>query len=70
MDRNCKNNPNRFCYICSNVFLPKRQAKITDFVKTAYRDYFGVKLADQDEQFAPPRLLQNMCGELDGLEEW
>ena len=46
MNPNCKNNPDRFCYICDNVVLPKYQAKITDFVKKAYRDYFGVKLMD------------------------
>ena len=49
----CKNNLDRFCYICSNVVLPYRQAKITDFEKKAYHDYFGVKLEDQDKLFAP-----------------
>ena len=48
-----KNNPDIFCYICGNVVLPKHQAKITDFVKKAYFDYFGVKLGDQDKPFAP-----------------
>ena len=44
MDRNCKNHPDRFCYICGNVILPSRVAKITAFVKKAYHCYFGVKL--------------------------
>ena len=52
-NRNCKNNPDRFSYICGNVVLPDRQVKITDFVKKAYRDYFGVKLGDQDKPFTP-----------------
>ena len=35
------------------MVFPNCQAKITDFVKKAYRDYFGVKLGDQDKPFAP-----------------
>ena len=53
MDRKCKNYPDRFCYIYSNVVLTHCQPKITDFVKKAYRDYFGVKLGDQNKPFAP-----------------
>ena len=52
MDCKCANHPDRFCYICCNVILPGRLAKITDFVKKAYHDYFGVKLGDQDKPFA------------------
>ena len=37
MNCKCKNNPD--CYICGNVVLPNRQAKITDFVKKAYCNY-------------------------------
>ena len=51
--RKCKNDPNRFCYICGKVTLPSRQAKITWFVKNAYHAYFGLKLGDQDKAFAP-----------------
>ena len=35
------------------MVLPNRQAKITDFVKKACHNYFGVKLRDQDKPFAP-----------------
>ena len=55
MDHKYKIIPDRFCYICSNVVLPKCQAKITDLVKKAYRDYFGVKLGDQNKPFSPDR---------------
>ena len=44
---------NRICYICGNVVLLNHQAKITDFLKKAYRDYLGVKLGDQDKSFTP-----------------
>ena len=53
MDRKCKSHPHRFSYICGNVILPGRVAKITAFVKKAYHCYFGVKLGDQDKAFAP-----------------
>ena len=53
MDWKCKNNPEWFCYICGNVDLSNHQAKITDFVKKAFRDYFVVKLGNQDKPFAP-----------------
>ena len=46
-----KNNPDRFCYICSVVVLPNHQAKITDFVKKAYSNGFGVKQGDLDKLF-------------------
>ena len=69
MDCKCKNNLDRVFYICGNVVLPKRQAKITDFVKKAHRDYFVFKRAGQDKPFAP-----NICckkyGEFEGYEVW
>ena len=51
MDHKCKNNHNWFCYIRSNVVLFNPQAQITDFVKKAYRDIFGVKIGDQKKPF-------------------
>ena len=35
------------------MVLPNRLAKITDFVKRAYCDYFLVQVGDQDKLFAP-----------------
>ena len=68
MDHKFKNNPDRFCYICSNVVLSNHQAKITDSVKKAYRHYLGVKLGDKDNPFAL-HVCCKMCGEFEGLEE-
>ena len=48
-----KNNPGRFCYISGNRVLPNSQTKITDFVKKAYHEYFGVKRRYQEKPFAP-----------------
>ena len=52
MDRKCKNNLDRFCYICGNVVHLNCQEKITDFVKKADCDYFGVKVRDQEKLLA------------------
>ena len=61
MDRNRRNHPDRFCYVCDRVVLPDRQAKITEFVKKAYHAYFGIKLWDQDKLFAP-HICCKACG--------
>ena len=63
-----KNNPGKFCYICRNVVLPNCQAKITDFVKKVYHDYFRVKLGDHKPFIS--HVCHKMYGELEGLEEW
>ena len=60
MDHKCKNNPDRFCFICGNVVLPNCQAK------KAYHDYFGVKLRDQGKLFAP-HICCKMFGEFGGI---
>ena len=51
--RKCRNDPERFWYICEKVTLPDRQAGITLFVKRCYYAFFGMKLGDQDKSFAP-----------------
>ena len=67
MDQKCKNNPDKFCYICSNVVLPNCHAKIIDFVKKAYCNYFGVKLKDQDKLFTPC-ICYKTC--VENLRDW
>lgn len=53
MNRKCKNDPNKFCYICGKIVFMGQEANITSFVKTCYFAYFGMKLGDQDKDFAP-----------------
>jgi len=53
VNRKCRSNSNRFCYICGQVTLSDRWSPITNFVKKSYHAYFGVKLGDQDKAFAP-----------------
>ena len=67
MNRKCRNDPNRFCYICGQVTLSDRQSPITNFVKKSYHDYFGVKLGDQDKSFAP-HICCKTC--VEGLRRW
>ena len=66
-DLKCKNNPDRFCYICGKVVFLNRQAKIPDFVKKAHWDYFVVKQVDQNKPFAP-----HVCWKtfMENLEDW
>ena len=49
VNRKCRSNPNRFCYICGQVTLSDRWSPITNFVKKSYHAYFGVKLGDQEK---------------------
>lgn len=67
MNRKCRNDPNRFCYICGQVTLSDRQSPITNFVKKSYHAYFGVKLGDQDKAFAP-HICCKTC--VEGLRRW
>ena len=50
--KKCKLDPNVFCYICSSFTVSKQRQEITDFVKKAYLAYFGVKVRDQDKNWA------------------
>ena len=55
--RGCVNSPDRFCFICREYTLKKRQRKISAFIKKVYFAYFGLKLGDQDKPWAP----HNVC---------
>ena len=51
--KNCKLDPNVFCYIFGSFTVSKQRQRITDIVKKAYLAYFQVKLGDQDQNWAP-----------------
>lgn len=53
MNRNCKNSPDRFCYVCGKVTFTDQQVTITPLIKCLYNAYFGIRLGDQDKNFAP-----------------
>ena len=43
--------------------------KTTDFMKKAYRDYFGVKLGDHDKPFTPTFAVKHVR-RTSGIGEW
>ena len=49
------------------MILPNGQTKITDFVKKAYHEYFGVKLGIPGKPFAP-HFCGKVCVEI--LRDW
>ena len=65
--RKCKLDPNVFCYMCGSFTVSKQRQRITDFVKKAYLAYFGVKLGDQDKNWAPHQVCWT-C--VENLRQW
>ncbi|GFV66831.1 uncharacterized protein TNCV_4303921 [Trichonephila clavipes] len=51
--RRCVPNPDCFCYICGEYVFAKYRKPISDFVKTAYHQYFKIKLCNQDKPWVP-----------------
>ncbi|GFT83345.1 uncharacterized protein TNCV_1555601 [Trichonephila clavipes] len=51
--RCCVLNPDCFCYICGEYVFAKYRKPILDFVKTAYHQYFKIKLCNQDKLWVP-----------------
>lgn len=65
--RGCLSNPNSYCYVCGEFVVKKQRKNITDFVKKAYYAYFGVKLGDQDRNWAP-HIVCSIC--VEELRQW
>ncbi|KAJ8722816.1 hypothetical protein PYW07_003996 [Mythimna separata] len=56
----CLNDPNSFCFICGKFSLQKQRKKITEFVKTVYREYFGIPLVKRNKYWVKKnKILQN-----------
>ena len=45
----------------------RNRKKITDFVKEAYRAYFGINIGDQDKNWGP-KVVCRSC--IDSLSKW
>ena len=68
--KKCKLDPNVFCYICGSFTVSKQRQGITDFVKKAYLAYlayFGVKVGDQDKNWASHQVCKT-C--VENLRQW
>ena len=51
--RQCRNNPDVFCYPCGEYIMVKYQFNARDFIKRAYEAYFGMKLGNQNKSWEP-----------------
>ncbi|KAJ8728994.1 hypothetical protein PYW07_006690 [Mythimna separata] len=56
----CLNDPNSFCFICGKFSLQRQRKEITEFVKTVYREYFGIPLVKRNKYWVKKnKILQN-----------
>ena len=51
--RQCKTNPNKFCYIRGELTFAKEKHSITSHIKKMYMSYFDCYFGDQDKSWAP-----------------
>ena len=56
MSRNCKNNPDLFCYICGKFTPKSKRRPISDFVKDSYIKKFQSNISDLKKNWTP-----NIC---------
>lgn len=57
--RRCLNDADSFCVVCGEYTFKKFRKVITDFVKTAYFNYFGVNICDEEKPWVPKTACQN-----------
>ena len=50
--RQCRNNPDVFCYICGEYIMAKYRFSVRDFTKRTHEAYFGIKFRGQDKSDA------------------
>lgn len=67
MPRECKNHPDKFCYVCGNFTSKQQRRTITTNLKKIYNLYFGCHLGDQDKAWAPHQIC-SACS--NGLRDW
>ena len=68
--RQCKTSPDCFCYVCGYYISGQHPShKIVEGTKywTAYRQYFGIGISDQDKSWAP-HVICGCCRSI--LEGW
>ena len=65
--RSCRNDPDKFCYICGQYTFKDQRKAITDFVRKVYLAYFKVMLGDQDKPWAP-HIVCKAC--VESLRKW
>lgn len=53
MPRECKNDANKFCYVCGHFSTKNQKRPITSSVRQFYAAYFGCHIGEQDKIWAP-----------------
>jgi hypothetical protein len=67
MPRQCRNNPDVFCYVCGSFTTTCQRRKVTSDLCQIYCLYFGCPLGDQDKSWAP-HVICTACSS--GLRDW
>jgi hypothetical protein len=67
MPSKCVNSSDAFCYICGEVTFKFRKWPFTPPIKKCHEHYFGCKVGDQDNSWAPSFCCVT-CGRI--LEAW
>ena len=57
--RQCRHNPDVFCYHCGEYMMIKHRLNVRGFTKRAYEAYFGMKLGDQDKSWVPHKVCKH-----------
>ena len=65
--RACRNKTDVFWYICGEYTIVPYRKPVTKFIKRAYHTYFGMKLGDKDNAWAP-HMVCKTCTEY--LRRW
>ena len=65
--RGCANDSNHFCYIYGSFVAKAQRQNVTKLVKNVYYAYFGIKVGDQGQTWAP----HNVCRScIESLRRW
>ncbi|GBM77926.1 hypothetical protein AVEN_89589-1 [Araneus ventricosus] len=67
MPRECKNNPDSFCYVCGDLTLKAQRKLLSPLLQTAYHFYFDCQVGDQGKEW-PPKLCCTTC--YSSLTKW
>lgn len=69
MSRKCKNDPDKFCYICGEITFVSQRRNLTPLIKKLYESYFGFPVRQQDKVWVPHICCVTCVGLLTGWEK-
>lgn len=65
--RHCKNDPEKFCYMCGRYTFPRDRKPISKFVRETYFEYFKINICHQEKSWVPHKICKS-C--LESLRGW